>query len=65
MTRELVAERIFTVDQIAKKLNYHRNTVLKWIHTGELVASRIELQYRVKESDLDDFLLRKQLKKPE
>ena len=58
----MMEERIFTLDQVAEKLGFHRNTVRKWIIDGELVASQIRREYRIRESDLDDFMRRKQIK---
>ena len=62
-TGVIMEERILTIDQIAAKLGFHRNTVRKWILDGELVASQIGgREYRIRESDLDDFMTRKQIK---
>lgn len=56
-----MAERIYSLDEAAQWLGLHRNTVKKWIARGELVASRPGKQYRIRQSDLDDFLRRKQI----
>ena len=62
-TGVIMEERIFTLDQVAEKLGFHRNTVRKWILNGELTASQIGgREYRIRESDLDDFMTRKQIK---
>jgi excisionase family DNA binding protein len=58
----MIEERIFTVDQIAELLGFNRKTVIKWITDGELVASRLGREYRIRESDLDDLMRRKQIK---
>lgn len=59
----MIEERIFTVDQVAELLSYHRKTVIKWITDGELVASKLgRREYRIRKSDLDDFMRRKQIK---
>ena len=55
-------EEILTIDQIAKKLGFHRHTVERWILRGELTASKLGKEYRIRESDLDDFMTRKQIK---
>jgi excisionase family DNA binding protein len=59
----MIGERIFTVDQVAELLSYHRKTIIKWITNGELVASKLGTrEYRIRESDLNDFMRRKQIK---
>ncbi len=58
----MIKERFWTIDEIARLLGFHRNTVRKWIVDGELVASQIGREYRIRESDLDDFMERKQIK---
>jgi excisionase family DNA binding protein len=69
MEGELVAlrktempERIYTLDEAAKWLGFHRNTIRKWIESGELVATRPGKEFRIRQSDLDEFLRRKQIK---
>jgi excisionase family DNA binding protein len=59
----MIEERIFTVDRVAEILGFHRKTVIKWITDGELVASKLGREYRIRESDLDDFMVRKQIKR--
>ncbi len=58
----MIEERIFTIEQVTKLLGFHRQTVKKWIDEGELVASRLGREYRIRESDLDDLMRRKQIK---
>ena len=58
----MIEERIFTVGQIAELLGFHRKTVIKWITDGELTASRLGREYRVRSTDLDDLMRRKQIK---
>ena len=55
-------ERYYTIDQIANLLGFHRNTVKKWILNGELAASKLGKEYRIRQADLEDFMLRKQIK---
>jgi len=59
----MIEERYLTVEQIAELLGFHRKTVIKWITDGELVGSRLGREYRVRESDLDAFMTRKQIKR--
>lgn len=60
--REKMAERMYTLEQAAAWLGFHRKTVRQWINSGELVASRPGKKYVIRQSDLDDFLRRKQIK---
>ena len=55
-------EEILTIEQVAKKLGFHRHTVENWVKSGELTASKLGKEYRIRESDLDDFMRRKQIK---
>jgi excisionase family DNA binding protein len=55
-------ERVYTIDEIAEWLGFHRNTVRKWIVKGDLVAHQFGKEYRIKQSDIDDFMRRRQLK---
>lgn len=55
-------ERVYTIDQVADWLGFNRKTVKIWIERGELVASKLGQQYRIRESDLFDFMRRKQIK---
>lgn len=55
-------ERFYSLEEAAAWLGLHRKTVRQWINSGELVASRPGKKYRIRQSDLDDFLRRKQIK---
>jgi excisionase family DNA binding protein len=58
----MTEERFLTLDEVAERVGFHRVTVRKWIVDGELVASRIGREYRIRKSDLDEFMRRKQIK---
>jgi excisionase family DNA binding protein len=49
-------EKILTPEQVAKILQIHQFTVLKFIKQGRLKASRLGRVYRIKESDVELFL---------
>jgi len=55
-------ERIYTLQQVADLLEFHPNTIRRWILRGDLVASGLGGQYRIRQSDLDDLMKRKQIK---
>jgi excisionase family DNA binding protein len=54
---------MFTVNQIADKLQVHRDTVVNWIRKGELLAINIAMsgkpRYRITQEALDGFVLRR------
>ena len=49
-------EKILTPDQVAQKLQVHPFTVLKFIKQGKLKASKLGRVYRIRGSDVDQFL---------
>jgi excisionase family DNA binding protein len=46
---------LYTVDQVAARLNLHAKTVRRYIRDGRLKAKRIGKEYRVTRVDLDEF----------
>ena len=52
-----------TVNQIAEKLQVHRDTVVAWIRKGDLLAINVSLatmpRYRVTQEAFDTFMLRR------
>ena len=51
-------ERLLTVEQVAKRLQVHEETVRRWLRTGILQGSLLTRRagYRIRESDLDHFV---------
>ena len=49
-------ERILTAEQVAKILQVHIHTVLKYIKEGKLKGMKLGRVYRIKESDVGKFL---------
>lgn len=53
----------YTVNQIAEKLQVHRDTVVGWIRKGELLALNVAMsgkpRYRITEDALEGFKLRR------
>ncbi len=47
--------KLLTIKQVSKYLKVSERTVLRYIESGRLQASRIG-QWRIKESDLNKFL---------
>jgi excisionase family DNA binding protein len=54
---------LLTVEEVAKEIKVHPETVRAWIRSGELVAVDIGGKYRVTRSDLNDFLQRRKTNK--
>ena len=50
-----MSPHLYTVDQVAERLNLHAKTVRRYIRDGRLKAKRIGKEYRVARSDLDEF----------
>jgi excisionase family DNA binding protein len=48
-------KQLFTVDEVAGRLNLHVKTVRRFIREGRLPAKRIGKEYRITRSALDDF----------
>ncbi len=51
-----VVDRLYTTEQVAKLLQIHPLTVLKYINAGKLRAVKLGRVYRVTESSLQNFL---------
>jgi len=49
-------ERILTSEQVARILQVHPFTVLKYIKQGKLKGSKLGRMYRIRESDVESFL---------
>ena len=56
-------EQLLTVEQVAKQMQVHVETVRVWIRRGELIAINIGNEYRIARSDLYDFLERRKTDK--
>ena len=49
-------DSLLTTDQVAKRLNLHQNTVIRYIHSGRLPAVKVGKSYRIKQSVVDALL---------
>ncbi len=49
-------EKFFTTDQVAKILQVHPFTILKFIKAGKLKGIKLGRVYRIMESDIKSFL---------
>jgi putative molybdopterin biosynthesis protein len=49
-------QELLTPDEVATLYRVTRNTVQRWIKSGELPALQVGNQYRIRRSDLDNFV---------
>jgi excisionase family DNA binding protein len=56
-------ERMYTVEEVAKRLRVNARTVRSWIASGELIALDVGREYRIAQSDLDTFIERRKTDK--
>jgi excisionase family DNA binding protein len=54
-----MSEKQLTVEEVAKELRVHPETVRQWIRDGELEAFDTGRGYRVSRPDLDAFIQRR------
>lgn len=53
---DVMADRLLTIEQVAKRLQVSKMTIYRYIKTGKMTVYKIGKEYRVKESDLEKFL---------
>jgi acetyl-CoA synthetase len=53
---QLVEEDYYTLQDIADRLKVSYRTVYRWVRAGKLPAYKFGQDWRVKESDLRDFV---------
>jgi excisionase family DNA binding protein len=44
---------LLTLDEVAAYVRVHRNTVYRWVRTGQLPALQVGATWRVRRSDID------------
>ncbi len=48
--------QFLTVNEVAKKMQYHPKTILRWIHEGRIMAFKVgngkRARYRISETEL-------------
>lgn len=52
----MIAEEYFSIEETSKMLKVAYLTVYRWIQSGKLTAHKAGKQYRIKESELNNFL---------
>ena len=53
---QVVDETYYTLDEIAQRLKVSYRTVYRWVQAKELPAYKLGTEWRVAESDLQEFL---------
>lgn len=51
-----IDERLWTIAQVADYLAMSKDTIMDWIKSGRLKASRIGRFWRIRPQDLEDFV---------
>lgn len=51
---------VYTVNDLVEILQFNRTAIIRFIKSGDLKASYIGNQYRIKKENLDEFLLSKE-----
>ena len=52
----MTAERLYTLKEASEALGISPLTLRKWIIAGQIVGTKIGKQWRVTETDLQDFI---------
>ena len=52
----MIQEKFLTTDQVAQMLQVHPFTILKFIKQGKLKGIKLGRVYRIKESDMQEFI---------
>jgi excisionase family DNA binding protein len=53
---------MLTIDELATRLNVHRNTIRSLIKKGEISAIKVGTQYRIPEHEYDRFVTASRVK---
>ena len=57
-------EKFFTTEQVAKMLQVHPFTILKFIRNGKLKGMKLGRMYRITESNMKEFIESQSTQKP-
>ena len=51
-----MSEEYLTADEAAQRLRVHGDTIRDWCRTGQLRATKVGKQWRIRPTDLDSFM---------
>lgn len=57
-------EKFLTTEQVAQILQVHPFTILKFLKEGQLNGIKLGRVYRIKKSDVEEFIEERMMKKP-
>ena len=60
---QVVDEVYYTLAEIAQRLKVSYRTVYRWVHAGELSAFKLGTEWRIAESDLQEFLQARKIRR--
>ena len=58
LVRDLKCKEIMTVEEAANTLQLGKETILRYIASGDITASRIGRPWRIRRVDLNQFLIK-------
>jgi excisionase family DNA binding protein len=58
---DTAAERFYTISEVARRLEVSDQSIRRWVKAGELRAYKPKKEYRIAESDLEEFLKERQV----
>jgi len=53
---------MLSLEEVAKKLGLHYNTIYNYVRSGELKAIKFKKVYRIEEQELEKFIKSKEFK---
>jgi excisionase family DNA binding protein len=60
--RPFAGDRLLTVAEVAATMRISNMTVYRFIKSGQLTAVRVGKNYRIRESDVDEYLSQRTVK---
>jgi excisionase family DNA binding protein len=60
-----VEEAYYTPKEVAQRLKVSRKSIYRWLESGDLRAVKFGRDYRIMESDLEDFIRERRTRRGE
>lgn len=61
MSKNNLENQFYTLEEIAKMLKVSYLTVYRWVRAGKLLSFKVGKQYRIKNKDLESFIISKKI----